>query len=209
MVTAGRRRGVIVDRDGTLIDVVRHEDTGVISVAFHPSHVRLLPGVVDGLRTLASAGYVICIATNQPGPAKGQFSAEAVERTNQALVEQLRRHGISIAAVEVCLHHPDGGPGGDRSLVCTCDCRKPRPGLLLRALQRTGIDASAAWMIGDSPSDVQAARAAGMRAALLLPLVLARCELCPLRDGPPVQPDCAAPRFDELARAIVERDGST
>jgi D-glycero-D-manno-heptose 1,7-bisphosphate phosphatase len=207
MVSGGKRRGVIVDRDGTLIDVVRHEDTGVVSVAFHPSHVRLLPGVVDGLGALAQAEYVICIATNQPGPAKGQFSTAAVQRTNQALVEQLGRHGISVAAVEVCLHHPDGGPGGDRSLVCACDCRKPRPGLLLRALQRTGIDASAAWMIGDSPADIQAARAAGIRAALVLPRD--RCELCPLRHGPPVEPDCTAPRFDELARAILERDGST
>jgi D-glycero-D-manno-heptose 1,7-bisphosphate phosphatase len=198
------RPGVILDRDGTLIDVVRHEETGVISVAFHPSHVRLLPGVLQGLGELTSAGYTLCIATNQPGPAKGQFSVASVEATNRALVELLLGHDIPIAAVEVCLHHPEGGPGGDASLIGPCACRKPRPGLLHSALERTGISPRRAWMIGDSPGDVQAARAAGIRAGLLFPAD--RCELCPLRNGPPIQPDLMAPRFDELVRAILEQD---
>ena len=77
--------------------------------------------------------------------------------------------------------------------------------MLLQALQRTGLNRPSVWMIGDSASDVQAARAAGLRAALLFPRD--RCELCPLRGGPPVQPDLTASRFDELARLILERDG--
>lgn len=198
------RRGVIVDRDATLIDVVRHEDTGAISVAFHPSQLRLLPGVVEGLRQLDQAGYVLCIATNQPGPAKGQFSADAVKRTNQALVELLQAEGIPIASLEVCMHHPEGGPGGDASLVGPCECRKPKPGLLARAMASVGLEPAHTWMVGDSPGDVQAARAAGVRAALVFPTN--RCELCPLKDGPAVSPDLVAARLDELARSIVVRD---
>jgi hypothetical protein len=76
----------ILDRDGTIIDVVRDEETGAISVAFHPSQLRLLSGAVEGLRALQGAGYALAIATNQPAPAKGQFSADAVARTNDALV---------------------------------------------------------------------------------------------------------------------------
>src|ERR1700758_5197422 len=83
--------GVILDRDGTLIDVVRDEETGTVTVAFHPDQLRLLPGAVEGMRALAAAGYALAIATNQPAPAKGQFSADAVRRTNDALVERLRR----------------------------------------------------------------------------------------------------------------------
>lgn len=198
------KKGVIVDRDATLIDVVRDEESGAISVAFHPSQLKPLPGTIDGLRLLRDAGYSIAIATNQPAPAKGQFSAEAVVRTNQALSDLLAAEGIALAALEVCLHHPEGGPGGDPSLVGPCECRKPAPGLLLRAMEHAGLDPARSWMIGDAPSDVEAARRAGIRAALVFPLN--RCELCPLKGGPRVSPDLVASRFDEIARAIIERD---
>jgi len=198
------RRGVILDRDATLIDIVRDEESGALSVAFHPSHVRLLAGVVEGLQQLRDAGYVLCIATNQPAPAKGQFSAAAVERTNQALLDQLSAEGISIASLEVCLHHPEGGPGGDPALVGPCECRKPRPGLLLAAMQHAGLTAAHTWMIGDSASDVLAAKAAGVRSALVFPQN--RCELCPLKGGPSVAPDRVASRLDELAKLVMADD---
>ena len=193
---------MILDRDGTLIDVVRDDETGTVSVAFHPDHLRLLPGVLDGLKLLAAAGYGFAIASNQPGPAKGQISRGAVERTNRALLAMLHAEGIEIAAVEVCMHHPDGGPGGDASLVGDCNCRKPKPGLLLAAMEHANFDPQRTWMIGDSSADVLAARAANVRGALVF--ASNRCELCPLRNGPEVRPELVAPRFDDLARAILK-----
>lgn len=195
------RPGVLLDRDGTLVDVVRDEETGVVSVAFHPAQLRLLPGVVEGLTRLAEAGFVLGIATNQPGPAKGQISVAAVERTNQALVDELAQRGIVIAAVEVCMHHPTGGPGGLPELVGPCDCRKPRPGMLLALVRRLGLDPARSYMVGDSPDDVRAARAAGLRAGLVFSRQ--RCELCPQRDGPTEHPDLLGARLDEVAAAIV------
>ncbi|HWA71308.1 MAG TPA: HAD-IIIA family hydrolase [Polyangiaceae bacterium] len=195
------RRGIILDRDGTLIDVVRDEETGTLSVAFHPDQLRFLPGVLDGLRALSQAGFVLAIATNQPGPAKGQFSRAAVERTNLALIARLADAGVSIAALEVCLHHPQGGPGGDPTLIGDCACRKPKPGLLHALISGLGLDPSRSFMIGDSPSDVEAARLASMRAGLLFSRD--RCELCPLRGGPPGKPELVAARFDDLARLIL------
>ena len=93
MSSAGRP-GILLDRDGTLIDVVRDEETGTVSVAYHPSQLRLLPGVVSGLRALAQAGFVFGIASNQPGPALGQISRAAVERTNWALGLQRERDAL-------------------------------------------------------------------------------------------------------------------
>ena len=195
------RPGVILDRDGTLIDVVRDEETGTVSVAFHPDQLRLLPGVIDGLKALAGAGFGFALATNQPGPAKGQYSAAAVERTNRALAELLAAEGIELSAIEVCLHHPLGGPGGDAKWVGECACRKPKPGLLLNAIERAGFDPARTWMVGDSASDVLAARAANVRAALVF--ASNRCEICPLRGGPSVQPDLVVSNFAELASAII------
>jgi D-glycero-D-manno-heptose 1,7-bisphosphate phosphatase len=193
---------VILDRDGTLIDVVRDEETGTVSVAFHPDHVRLLPGVIEGLKLLSTAGYGFAIASNQPGPAKGQISRAAVERTNGALVDVLRAEGIEIDALEVCMHHPQGGPHGDLDLVADCECRKPKAGLLLSAIARAGFDPQRTWMIGDSSADVLAARAANVRAALVF--ATNRCEICPLRGGPELRADLVFARFDDVAKAILK-----
>ncbi len=197
------RPGIILDRDGTLIDVVRDEETGVVSVAWSPSQLRFLPGVLDGLQLLNSAGFGFAIATNQPGPAKGQFSVEAVQRTHHALLAALAEAGIAIASVEVCWHHPEGSPHGVAELTTACDCRKPKPGLLLRALANGGFDPTKSWMIGDGPTDVEAAHHAKLRSALVF--AQNRCELCPLKNGSPIVPDVVAPRFDEVARRILTR----
>jgi len=194
------KRAVILDRDGTLVDVVRDEETGVIVTAFHPDQLRVLPGVIEGLRELADAGFELAIASNQPGPAKGHFSRDAVLRTNDALVAMLAKDGVTIAKIVVCMHHPDGAPGGDPALVGPCACRKPKPGMLLDLQRELGFDPRASWMIGDTASDVEAGRAAGMRTGLLFDE--RRCELCPLRDGPRLVPDLQARDLAALARLV-------
>ena len=201
-MSAGARLAIL-DRDGTLIDVVRDEETGAIVTAFHPHQLRLLPGAVEGLRALAGAGFVLAMATNQPGPAKGQISRAAVARTNAALLALLSAHGVSIAAVEVCEHHPEGGPGGDPELVRLCDCRKPRSGMLRSLLARLGGDPARSWAIGDSVADLEAGRAAGLRTALLVPR--SRCELCPLRGRSDPAPDVQGATLVEIASAIEGR----
>jgi D-glycero-D-manno-heptose 1,7-bisphosphate phosphatase len=199
------KRGLVIDRDGTLIDVVRDEETGTISTAFHPDQLRLLPGVIEGLVAARDAGFELAIATNQPGPAKGHFSRAAVTKTNDALIAMLRAGGVTIDAIEACMHHPEGGLGGDATLVGPCDCRKPKPGMLTTIAKKLDWDLARSWMVGDTATDVQSGVAAGMRTALVFPA--GRCELCPLRGGPAVglAPDVTAPTFDGVIAAITRQ----
>jgi D-glycero-D-manno-heptose 1,7-bisphosphate phosphatase len=197
-------RIAILDRDGTIVDVVRDEETGTVSVAFHPDQLRLLSGVVEGMQLLADANYLLCIATNQPAPAKGQFSAQAVRRTNDALIERLAGEGVRIAALEVCMHHPTGGPAGDPSLALACDCRKPKPGMLNALANRLGAERAGSWMIGDSPADIEAGRAAGMRTGFVF--APNRCELCPMRSASSgLVVEAFGATLLEVARVIVGR----
>jgi len=199
-------RLAIFDRDATIIDVVRDEELGAISVAFHPDQLKFLDGAVEGMRALQDAGFVLAIATNQPAPAKGQFSARAVARTNEALLRRLADMGVTVAALEACMHHPEGATAGDPGLIRSCDCRKPKPGMLNSLLDRYGADRGRSWMIGDSMGDVEAGRAAGVNTALVF--LPNRCELCPLRYGVPlgagaVTPDIHGVTLAELAKRIL------
>jgi D-glycero-D-manno-heptose 1,7-bisphosphate phosphatase len=132
-----------------------------------------------------------------------------VKRTNDALLAMLAKEGLTFASVQVCTHHPDGGPGGDTSLVGPCDCRKPKPGMMNAIARELGLDAARTWMVGDSAADVEAGAAAGMKTGLVFPNN--RCELCPLRAGLGgvavvrlrAVPDVHASTLSGVARAIV------
>ena len=159
------KRLAILDRDGTIVEP--HPGANGATSAIEPDQLRLLPNAIAGMRALQDAGFVLAIATNQPGPAKGQATRAQVERTNAALVARLGEHGVTIAAIEVCLHHPIGGPGGDATLVGPCECRKPRPGMLVALLARLGADPARSWMIGDKDVDHEAGKAAALRTAVV------------------------------------------
>jgi D-glycero-D-manno-heptose 1,7-bisphosphate phosphatase len=112
---------------------------------------------------------------------------------------------VRIAQVEVCMHHPDGGPRGDASLVGPCECRKPKTGMLEKIVRDLGLARARSWMLGDSAADVEAGGAAGMRTALVF--ASNRCELCPLRAGVGAVgralPTVHAATMVALARAIL------
>ncbi len=197
------RQAFIVDRDGTLIDFFRDAELGVVTPAFHPSQIRFLPDALTALRLIRDSGLAFAIATNQPQAAKGQLPRAAIERTNAALLVRLADEGVPALAIETCLHHPDGGEGGDPELIGPCDCRKPKPGLLLALGDRFDLDLSGSVFVGDTPTDVRAAHAAGMRSGLVMQL--GRCELCPGRSDPffGAVPEATGATLLEVTRALL------
>ena len=151
------RPAVFMDRDGCLI-----EEMGYIN---HPSRVRLLPRTPAAVTRLNRAGIAAVMATNQAGIARDYFSKETLEAVNAEVERQLDASGARLDALYVCTHHPTAGQPPFR---LECACRKPKPGLLLRAAAEMGLDLSRSVMIGDKPSDIGAGQAAGVATVLVL-----------------------------------------
>jgi D-glycero-D-manno-heptose 1,7-bisphosphate phosphatase len=152
-----RRAAVFIDRDGTLT-----EEVGYVN---HPSRLRLLPRSAAAIRRLNEADIAAVVVTNQAGIARGYFSEEVMHAVHEQLVEQLKDAGAHLDGLYVCPHHPTEGVPPFRA---ECDCRKPRPGLLLRAAQDLDLDLSGSSMVGDKASDLLVAQAVGARAVLVL-----------------------------------------
>jgi D-glycero-D-manno-heptose 1,7-bisphosphate phosphatase len=138
-----------LDRDGTLI-----EDLHFLG---DPERVRLIAGVVPAVVQLRRAGYVLVVISNQSGVGRGLFTETAVEQVNARTRELLLQAnaGAELGPFYHCPHAPDAG----------CSCRKPKPGLFLRAAEEHGLDLGRSIGFGDSERDVQAALAAGCSAA--------------------------------------------
>lgn len=165
------RPAVFLDRDGVL-----NEDTGYVG---RPEDFRWLPGVPRALAALRRAGLPLVVVTNQSGIARGYYDAAAVNALHAWMNAQLRPLGAHIDAFYFCPHHPDiDGP---------CACRKPAPGLLLRAAADLAIALDQSWMIGDKMSDAAAGRAAGCR-----PVLITDSPAEAGKDSLPAAPDLAA-----------------
>jgi histidinol-phosphate phosphatase family protein len=157
---AERQRAVFLDRDGTL----NEEVDGV----YAPGQLRLLPGVAWALRELNHRGWRAIVVTNQPGIAKGFCSEADVARVHCRLETLLGREQAFVDRIYVCPHHPDRGFAGERpELKIECECRKPRPGLIRRAVADLNVDLAASWLVGDSTVDAAAAAAAGVRSVMV------------------------------------------
>ena len=191
---SGARRAVFMDRDGTI-----SEEVGYVN---HVSRYRVFPFAAEAVRTLNDAGRLAVLVTNQAGVARGYFKEELIGEVHKVLVAELEREGARLDAVYYCPHHPTVGEPPYRF---DCDCRKPRPGLLLRAADELGLDLSRCWMVGDRYSDTELARNAGARSALVL-TGYGRGELEHQSHAWPRRPDLVAENLLEAVKKIVTSD---
>ncbi|MDO8684060.1 MAG: HAD-IIIA family hydrolase [Armatimonadota bacterium] len=157
-----RQAAVFLDRDGTLIEEVgRHGVTAA-------GEVRLIPNVANAVCRLNDAGIRVVLVTNQPVIAKGFVSEAQLKYIHNTLETLLGRSGAFLDRIYWCPHHPEGGHPGERvELKVPCTCRKPNIGLISQAAKDLNVDLANSWMIGDTTTDMQTGKNAGLRSILV------------------------------------------
>ncbi len=172
---------VFLDKDGTLVENVPYNAD--------PAKIRLAAGAGEALRAMQAAGYRIFVVSNQSGVARGYFPERALAGVLKRLRELLVAQGVELAGFYYCPHHPEGG----------CACRKPAPGLILRAAHEHEVDLKRSWLVGDILDDVEAGRRAGCRTVLI-----DNGNETEWRDGAERKPDFKVADLPGAARVIEE-----
>ncbi len=157
---SNKQKAVFLDRDGTInkyVGFLRNID-----------EFELLDGVCEAVKEINKSGYLAIVVTNQPVIARGEVTYEELEKIHNKLETLLGMEGAYIDAIYFCPHHPHSGYEGEiKELKIDCECRKPKPGMLLQAAKDFNIDLSESWMVGDGENDVQAGLAAGCKSVQL------------------------------------------
>lgn len=156
-MTGAPRRAVLLDRDGTLL--------ATDDYLGDPARVELVPGAAAALGRLSEAGWISVVVSNQSGVARGLFTEGDYTRVERAVEGAVRAGGGALAGSYACFHLPEGTV---RRWAKGCDCRKPKPGLLLRAARDLGLDLARSICVGDAPRDLEAGRAARVGACVLV-----------------------------------------
>lgn len=193
MSAPARRPAVFLDRDGTL-----NEEVDFLARA---EELVLIPGAAQAVRALNEAGFAAVLVTNQSGLARGLFSASALEAIHARLALELGRAGAHLDAIYVCPHHPsEGSPPLRRD----CDCRKPAPGLLVRAARELDLDLERSWVVGDAERDLEAGAALGLP-GILVETGKGRAELERMRRLGHPPPQVAADVGSAVQRILAAR----
>ena len=151
---SNKQKAVFLDRDGTInkyVGFLRNIDD-----------FELIDGVTEAIKKINQSGYLAIVVTNQPVIARGEVTWEELNEIHKKMATLLGKDGAYVDAIYICPHHPDKGFEGERpEYKIDCNCRKPKPGLLLQAAKDFNIDLSQSIMIGDSDRDVEAGKATG------------------------------------------------
>lgn len=159
---SNQRKAIFLDRDGVI-----NEDNGLV---YKPNHLTLIDGVEEALKYIHQKGYLAVVVTNQSVIARNLCTFDELDAINARMETLLGKKNAFIDALYFCPHHPHGGyPEERKEYKIVCDCRKPAPGMLLKAARELNINLSESLMIGDNTSDVQAGINAKVKQSVLIP----------------------------------------
>lgn len=155
-----KQKAIFLDRDGTInkyVGFLRKEE-----------EFELLPGVADAVRKINQSGFLAIVVTNQPVIARGEVTFEGLDTIHNKMETLLGKEGAYLDAIYFCPHHPHKGYEGEvAELKIECDCRKPKPGMLIKAAEDFNINLGQSFMVGDGENDIKAGKAAGCKTVLL------------------------------------------
>jgi len=172
---------VFLDRDGVLNEIVFNEDTEQMDSPLKISEFVLFDKVSNALKIMKEKGYHIFVVTNQPAAAKGKTTLAKLYDINTYFVELLKEQGAEVDDIFMCPHFTKKLPmTKEEFLIADCDCRKPKPGLLLRAKEKYRINWEASYMIGDSYTDIAAGKTAGVNTIFIGNF---KCDSCKQLEG--------------------------
>lgn len=155
-----KQKAIFLDRDGTINKYV-----GFLK---NDKDFELIPGVSSAVKSFNDKGYLVIVITNQPVIARGEVTIEELNNIHNKMETLLGKDGAYVDAIYYCPHHPHKGYEGEiTELKIECECRKPKPGLILKAAKDFNIDIASSWMIGDSENDILAGKNAGCKTALI------------------------------------------
>jgi D-glycero-D-manno-heptose 1,7-bisphosphate phosphatase len=190
------RRAAFLDRDGVINRMVLHADFGTVDSPANPDQMELLPGVREAIVELNQLGLLVIIVSNQPGIAKGKFTTALLGAMQNKMTASIEAAGGRVDAIYNCLHHPEALLAEYRKV---CDCRKPKPGLLLKSAQAWNIDLPKSYLIGDGVADIVAGCAVG---AITLFVNRRKCYHCEALAEQNVMPDYLVKDLWEAAQVI-------
>ncbi|HLD40669.1 MAG TPA: HAD family hydrolase [Candidatus Omnitrophota bacterium] len=180
-------RAVFLDRDGV---INRYPGDG--KYVTNLKEFSFLPKVKEAIALLTSHKYPLFIISNQAGVGKGLYSQAVLERITEHMLKELSRHKGKVQAVYYCTHRNEDN----------CSCRKPKAGLIKKAIDGRDIDIKNSFFVGDTIRDIQTARAAGCRSIL----IFSGQEKPANRDSWPVQPDYVFPDLYQAAKFIIQKN---
>jgi histidinol-phosphate phosphatase family protein len=176
-------RAVFLDSDGVINEIVYFSDLGLLDSPLNPNQFRLLPNVPEAIRSFNRIGLKVIVVSNQPAVAKGKMTKTLFEQIRIRMKEELESCDAKIDGEYYCLHHPEAKIAKYR---IKCGCRKPKPGLILKAVQDFNLEVSKCYVVGDSLVDIQAGKSVGCKTFLIGKL---KCDLCKLINENKYKPD--------------------
>jgi D-glycero-D-manno-heptose 1,7-bisphosphate phosphatase len=192
-------RAVFLDRDGVINEIAYFPELGLLDSPLNPKQFKFLPQVAEAIGVFNRLGLKVIVVSNQPAIAKGKMTMNAFGRIRLKMRNELEKKGAHIDAEYYCFHHPSAKNAKYKG---NCDCRKPKPGLFLRAAKDFGLDLSKCYAVGDSLTDVKAGKAVGCQTFLIGYL---KCDMCKFMHDEDAKPDLIVPSLFAASK-IIEKE---